>query len=256
MPSPNLNLESRISALNSVLSKSADQNKVDAALKAASGDWTVARATLVEGNLAAATLKKLDLAHSLADWAEDNTPVIKALVEQREIKSLRDVALNYNVDKLAEIVDPETIPETTVGESIEDKKKNFAVTLQRKLFATETSATLQRMTQDAVIPIADKTLRTGVVSFLNNQPDFNIRTTSIYTALKHPEAFKNIAEEQRAGVVEQLKTLQRVQALSPIPEAVPLLMNANLTSAFQVGELPESTFLSAHSEALGEEIAK
>ena len=256
MPSPNLNLESRISALNSVLSKSADQNKVDAALKAASGDWTVARATLVEGNLAAATLKKLDLAHSLADWAEDNTPVIKALVEQREIKSLRDVALNYNVDKLAEIVDPETIPETTVGESIEDKKKNFAVTLQRKLFATETSATLQRMTQDAVIPIEDKTLRTGVVSFLNNQPDFNIRTTSIYTALKHPEAFKNIAEEQRAGVVEQLKTLQRVQALSPIPEAVPLLMNANLTSAFQVGELPESTFLSAHSEALGEEIAK
>jgi len=125
MPSPNLNLESRISALNSVLSKSADQNKVDAALKAASGDWTVARTTLVEGNLATATLKKLDLAHSLADWAEDNTPVIKALVEQREIKSLRDVALNYNVDKLAEIVDPETIPETTVGESIEDKKRTL-----------------------------------------------------------------------------------------------------------------------------------
>lgn len=256
MPSPNLNLESRISALNSVLSKSADRNKVDAALKAASGDWTMAKESLAEGNLAAVTLKKLDLAHSLADWAEDSAPVVKALVGRREIKSLRDVALNYNADKLAEIVDPKAIPETTAGESVEDKTKNFAVTLQRKLFATETSATLQRMTQDAVIPSADKALRTGVVSFLNNQPEFNIRTTSIYTALKHPEAFKNIAEEHREGVVEQLKTLQRVQALSPIPEAVPLLINANLTSAFQVGEMPESTFLSAHSQTLGEATAR
>lgn len=256
MPSPNLNLETRISALSSVLSRDADQRKVDAALTAANGDWTVARASLAEGNVPTATLKKLDLAHLLAEWSEDNAPVVKALAGQREVKGLRDVALQYNVDKLVEIVDSESIPAAIAGETVEDKKKNFAVTLQHKLFTTETSAVLQRMVQDAEVPIADTELRSGVVSFLNNQPDFNIHTTSVYTALKHPEAFKDIAEDHRAGVVEQLKTLQRVQALSPIPAAVPVLMNANLTSAFQVGEMPESTFLSAHGQALGEETAQ
>ena len=57
-------------------------------------------------------------------------------------------------------------------------------------------------------------------------------------------------------VVEHLKTLQRVQAISPVPEAVPVLMKANLTSAFRVAEMPESTFLSAHGKTLGEEAAQ
>jgi len=51
-----------------------------------------------------------------------------------------------------------------------------------------------------------------------------------------PATIKGIVYEHRAGVIEQLKTLQRVQALSPDPEAVPVLMKENLTSAFQVGE--------------------
>src|SRR5262249_444206 len=69
-------------------------------------------------------------------------------------------------------------------------------------------------------------------------------------------AFKGIADEHRAGVIEQLKTLQRVQALSPTPEAAPILMKANLTSAFHVGEMPESTFLNAYGKTLGEETAR
>ena len=60
-------------------------------------------------------------------------------------------------------------------------------------------------------------------SFLGNQPDFNIRTTSVYAALKNPDALKGIADEHRAEVVEHIKTLQRVQAISQIPEAVPVL---------------------------------
>ena len=67
----------------------------------------------------------------------------------------------------------------------------------------------------------------------------------LYTALKHPDAFKGIADEHHAGAVEQLKTLQRVQATSPMPEAIPVLFKANLTSAFRVAELPESPFLNA-----------
>lgn len=238
MPSLNFNLESRINALTSVLSEAAQQRKVEAALKKANGDWTVVVKSLKKDKSLAASLKKLDLAHSLAEWSDDNTPVVKALAAQQKVKNLRDVALNYSVIKLAEIVDPEILPETITGETATEKKQNYAVALQNRLFNIETSAVLQRMVKENEIAIADTTVRSDILNFLNNQPEFNIRTTSIYTAIKNTDAFKGIAEDRQAGVIHQLKTLQRVQALTTVPEAVPVLIKANLTSAFQIGEMP------------------
>ncbi|MDJ0532078.1 MAG: Tc toxin subunit A, partial [Xenococcaceae cyanobacterium MO_207.B15] len=109
------------------------------------------------------------------------------------------------------------------------------------------------------VPIADNNIRAGVVKFLENQPNFNIRTTSVYTALQNEAAFTNIDNEQRTEVINQLKILQRVQAISPIPEAVPVLMNANLNSAFTVTEMPESTFLKTYDNTFnnfGKDIAQ
>jgi len=255
MPSETLSLDIRIKSLNTVLPDKYEQQAVDEALRAAKGDLPAALASL-KGKLPAAALQRVSFAHLLADWSDDHASVVKALSGQADITNLRDVALHFNADKLAALVDTHALPAEAVGTTADEKKKNFATTLQNKLFAAEPTAVLQRMVQDAEVPIADANQRKGVVSFLANQPDFNIGTTSIYTALKQPEAFKNIPDEHRAAVVERLKTLQRVKALSPVPAAVPVLMNANLTSAFRVAEIPESTFLAAHGNALGADVAR
>ena len=255
MPSETLNLENRIKTLNTVLTEKNDRQTVDEALRAANGDMPAALASL-KGKLPDAALQKVALAHSLAVLSDDHVSVVKALSGQADITNLRDVALRFNVEKLTALVDPNTVPADTAGATADEKKKNFAIALQNKLFTAEPTAVLQRMVQEAEVPIADTNQRTGVVSFLTNQPEFNIRTTSVYTALKHPDAFNGIADEQRAGVAEHLKTLQRVQAISPVPAAVTVLMKANLTSAFRVAEIPESTFLSAHGPALGEDTAR
>lgn len=255
MPLETLNLETRIKTLNTVLTEKRDRQTVDEALRAASGDMPAALESL-KGKLPDAALQKVVFAHSLAVLSDDHVSVVKALSGQAGITNLRDVALRFNVEKLTALVDPEAVPADTAGATADEKKKNFAIALQNKLFTAEPTAVLQRMVQDIEVPIADTNQRTGVVSFLTNQPEFNIRTTSVYTALKHPDAFNGIADEQRAGVVQQLKTLQRVQAISPVPAAIPVLMKANLTSAFRVAEIPESTFLSAHGPALGEDTAR
>ncbi|MBV8883138.1 MAG: hypothetical protein JO235_03955 [Chroococcidiopsidaceae cyanobacterium CP_BM_RX_35] len=254
-PSPVPNIKSRINTINSVLGDANHQAIVSKAIEASKGDITNALDSLKD-KLPPTSLQKATLANSLAVLTADNVAVVKTLTNQSNLTSLRDIALNFDVEKLAAIVDPKTLPETIAGATDAEKKKNFAVTFQHKLFAMAPSAVLQRMVQEAEVPISDPTVRTGVANFLANQPDFNIRTTSIYTALKHPEAFKDIPKEQQAGVVEHLKVLQRVQAISPIPEAVPTLMNANLTSAFRVAEMPETSFLSAYSPELGEEPAR
>lgn len=251
MPTGTLNIETRINTINSVLGAEHSQI-VGEALKSAHGNWPDA----LKDKLPEAELQRVTLVHTLADWSGDNVPVVTALANQPDLTNLRDVALNFNVDKLAALVDPNTIPASIAGTTPEEKRKNYAITLHNNLFTAEPSAVLQRMVRDAQVPIMDTSLRTGVASFLNNQPEFNIRTTSVYTAMSQPNAFNGIADELRAGIVDQLKTLQRVQAISPAPEAVPVLMNANLTSAFRVAEIPETTFLAAHGNALGEETAR
>lgn len=255
MPLETQNLETRIKTLNTFFAEKQDRHTVDEALRTAGGDMPAALVSL-KGKMSGAAMQRLQLAHSLAVWSDDHASVVKAIAGQANITSLRDVALRFNVKQLAAIVDPKAVPENGASATADEKKMSFAIALRNKLFTAEPTAVLQRMVQDAEVPIADDNHRTGVVNFLNNQPDFNIRTTSVYTAMKHRDAFKGIADEHRAGVVEQLKTLQRVQAISPTAAAVPVLMNANLTSAFRVAEIPESTFLSAHSTTLGAETAK
>jgi hypothetical protein len=181
---------------------------------------------------------------------------VRAIATDPEITNLRDVALNFNVARLTDIVDPNTVPETITAETDEEKKQKFAVALRHNLFRVEPTAVLHKMIEDEEVPIADTNVRAGVVNFLANQPDFNIRTTSVYAALRNEAAFTNIAEEQREEVVNQLKILQRVQAISPIPEVVPKLIDANLISAFTLTEMPESTFLKSYSSTLGETTAR
>jgi hypothetical protein len=255
MTSQTLDIEVRIKTLNTVLTKQNEQQSVDQALRAAQGDMSAALTSL-QGKLPEVALQKVALAHSLAVWSDDHVSVVKALSEQADVANLRDVALRFNVEKLSALVDAKSIPADAAGATAVEKQKNFAVALQNKLFTAEPTAVLHRMVLDAEVPIADSNQRAGVASFLTNQPEFNIRTTSVYTALKHADAFNGIADEHRTGVVEQLKTLQRVQAISPTPGAVPVLMQANLTSAFRVAEIPETTFLRAHGEALGEHTAR
>jgi hypothetical protein len=250
-------LETRIKTLNAVLT--GKQHKtVDAAVREAGGDLAAAMASLKE-KLPAAALKKLALAHSLADWSGDNASIVKTLAARPDVASLRDVALRFNLEKLTALVhsDSESLSaDRALSGDSDEQRSDLAGTLYNKLFAAEPTAVLQRMVLDAEVPIHDAAVRDGVVTFLDSQPDFNIRSTSVLTAIKHPRAFEGIDEQHRPAVLEHLKTLQRVQAIVPTPDAVPTLIKANLTSAFLVGEMPESAFVRSVGPELGEANAR
>src|ERR1044071_397841 len=249
------NLDARINALSSVLTTGEHREELEKELRAANGDWSIAKERLGSA-LHEESLKKVALAHALAEWSGDHVPVVKALAARPELGGLRDVALNFNAEKLAEMVDPTTVPPGTPGATDDARRRSFAAVLNRRLFAAEPSAVLHRMVRDAEVPMPSPALRSGVVAFLANQPDFNLRSTSIYTALRRPDAMKGIAAEQQPAVVRQLKDLQRVVAISPAPEAVPVLLKHELTSAYHVSEMPESTFLMAYRKDLGDEAAR
>ena len=81
MPSQSVNIETRIKALNAVLTEKEHQETVDQEVRAAKGDWSAALESL-KHKLPGASLEKVALAHSLAVWSDDNVPVVKALAKQ------------------------------------------------------------------------------------------------------------------------------------------------------------------------------
>src|SRR6185437_4348501 len=106
-----------------------DRDTVANAMEAAQGNWSAALDGL-KGKLPPATLQRVVLAHSLAEWTNDHAPLVKALTAQTNITSLRDVALQYNANKLAALIQPDEIPTTAAGCSLHDKAKNFTLHLQ------------------------------------------------------------------------------------------------------------------------------
>jgi hypothetical protein len=103
MPAISVNLEKRISTLNSVLTEQAEQRAVETEIHATNGDWAAALARLKEV-LPAASLQKITFAQSLAEWSDDNVSIVKKLAERPDVTSLRDVALHYGAAKLAALL--------------------------------------------------------------------------------------------------------------------------------------------------------
>lgn len=195
------------------------------------------------------TIKKLRFTHGLTDIANDNEKIIDLFRKDTKIKTLRDIALNFNKDSLtkkiksAKIDTSDKTPETVARE------------MYTRLFQLEPTASLRRMLADPKeTPVANKTLSGSLATFLDNQPeDFNIKTTSVYEAFKNEKAFDDIPQDARAEVAVSLKNLQRVAAISPTPEVMPVLLETNMTSAYRISEMPEEQFIKSFSHQFGED---
>src|SRR6185436_2568683 len=112
---------------------------------------------------------------------------------------------------------------------------------------------------DIEVPILNDAIGVNVASILEKQPEFNIKTTSIYEILKKEDVLKGVPVESHETVRARLKDLSRTIALSPTPEALVVLLKADLTSAVKVSDLPEGQFVQYFSKKLGvngETIAK
>ena len=197
------------------------------------GKWSAIKSELTaKEGFAPAVINNLEFTHNLAEWSKDNKDLISVFQKDKQINSMRDIAIKLN--KAAFI---EKVKEAAPAESEEDKK-SFAQNLHRELFRMEPTAMLVNMIKDPKVPILNDAIGGHVAAVLEKQPDFNIKTTSVYEVINKAEAFKDIPLASQEAVKTQLITLQRIAAVSPGPDAVPVLLNANLHTALQISDLP------------------
>ena len=245
-----LKLEARIKTLNAVVSETDQQKIVENELLAAKGDWAAASAVLKD-KLPPELMQRLHIADSVATAVGDKPSVTAAIL--KGVGTMLDIA-NLNVDNLTRLIAPDATPESAEYQ----EAKAQAVAINKQSFVREPLTVLQRMTHEGEIPVADEKIRAGLGNFLQSIPaETDIRLLPIHKVLT-VDALKDIPEELRAEVVVQAKALWRTMAITPpdAPHVPPVLMKANLTSAFHVGEKTESTFLNTYGGAMGKETAQ
>jgi hypothetical protein len=142
MTSQPSHLETRISSLKAVLSDQKHQQAVETAFKEANGDTTAALEKLVKKKLPKETLKNITLANTIADWSDDDMTLVTALTANPAVNSLRDIALNFNVEGLTALMAQQIVAQTArksrdpeaQAATNDNEQQKFAVALRQKLF--------------------------------------------------------------------------------------------------------------------------
>lgn len=204
------------------------------------GDWSAVKSELTAAaGFTPAVVDNLDFTHRLTEWSGHNEGLVAAFKKDDQIVSLRDIAARFSKAAFVDKVIAYDLAES------EEEKRAFADKLHRGLFHLEPTAMVVNMIKDPQVPVLNGAVGARVASVLERKPGFNIKTESIYTVIRDKEALKDIPVDDQETVVAQLKSLQRVAAVSPAAEAVPALYNANLTSAMHISAMPKSQFMAA-----------
>ncbi|XEC94317.1 neuraminidase-like domain-containing protein [Paenibacillus tarimensis] len=221
------------------------QRAFESIYKKNEGNWSAVKSELAGSeDFAPELINNLEFTHRLAEWSKDNKALISVFQQDDQIHSLRDIAANF-LNKTAFI---EKVKDAAPAESEEDKKA-FALNLHRRLFSLEPTPMLVNLIRDPQVPMLNDAIGGHVATILAKQTDFNIKTTSIYEVIKNEEALKDIPRENHETVITRLKTLQRIAAVSPDTDALPVLYNAKLHSAMQISAIPQTQFMAVMSNS-------
>lgn len=193
-----------------------------------------------------AHIEQLQFALQIDLLTSGHLPLIEALIKMPGVKSMRDLAhLDDSVwhGLIAKSGAPHQIP----GASHEVQTRFYASSILATLQAAFPTVAVWRIAAKSphVDPLAAK--------FLENSPDFDIRTARVDAyADQHPEtAFKGIAAAKRAGVIKEVKRLQRLFAVSTNADTFRGLLETKLDSAHAIAVVPRATFVSHYGHMLG-----
>ena len=201
-----------------------------------------------ENKLDADSVEKIKLAVQVAEVSLNDHQVVKALDGDPNIKSLPDVAFNYDQEKIAEI-----LPDT-------DQRLENAAMISRNLYVKEPSAAVAGMIVRDENLISDPAVERDIVSILTTSKSKGDILTAPIADIIHsePQILQQIPSDRRERVMSDIKALQRVQSIAPTPAAFKTLIQHGLTSASEVSSVSQASFLEltkgAVDVAVGKEI--
>jgi hypothetical protein len=217
-------------------------------------DWSATiRAKAQESDELGEVIARLDVAHIVNDLAGEFEPLVRT-VKVKDFKSIHDVALNFNAAEVQKEIAKAAIPEDVPGDSKDAKSAHLIAKFETGLFRLAPMATVERMLISKDLTVSDSKHTEGVLKFLDRVPEFNFRNRSVYDAFEQEDAFfKDIPEEHREGIKQEVKTFLRVANLAPVSKVMPGIIKTGLTSAHQIANMPLQTYVRNYKGVFGEE---
>ena len=195
------------------------------------------------GTITTTEADRLRLANRIAELSNNNIALVKAIESDETVNSLRDFAIHYDASSIANSLGPELNS---------DVRSETAAAITRKVFEAEPTASVAGLVGNDKIALQDPELKPHVLAVLSNPSAFDLTKTPVETASRvSPEIFENVPPEKLHDTVQQIKLIQRVQAIAPTPEAIPVLINQNMTTAFAIASASPESFVAANAVTLG-----
>jgi len=175
-------------------------------------------------------------------------PLIQALAKMPNLKSMHDLA-RLDDSVWHGLIAKSGVPHQIPGASPAAKARFYAGSILATLQAAFPTLTVLRIATAShhVDPLAAK--------FIENSPDFDIRTTRVDVYADHhaAAAFQGIPEAKRVEVIQGVQRLQRVFAVSTNSDVFRELLGTKFDSAHAIAVVPRSTFVSHFGHILGGE---
>jgi hypothetical protein len=182
-------------------------------------------------------IKELQLTLQLGLLTQNHAPLLRELQKHkplRSIASLRDLAGMEQSDWMSLVQSKDVgVPDEVPGQTAEEKSRNYVQGIMQLMETAFPSATVA-----ANLARANRPEHRDVIQFFNNSSDFDLETDHIdsYLADHGARAFNRVGDKD--GLVNQLKSMQRVFNITPRYEEMQTLLDDNLDSAYAIATLP------------------
>lgn len=172
------------------------------------------------------------------------------LVTPRDLTKLDQ---NAWLDLINKQVDGQIIgfPAETPGKDNTEKAQNYAQMLVQAVEERFPTAAIANE-----IERNSKYKSTDLSRFLANNPDFEFSNSHIEEYFHQNEEIALAGVDDKAGLKEQLKSMQRVFKLTPRYGEIQTLLSEGVNSARDIARMDESSFVGKFEEPIGESRAR
>ena len=173
--------------------------------------------------------------------------LVTELQVKRKFTSIQQL-VDLEKSEWLNIIKKTGVPDFIEGQDDEEKMDRYAGLLQSKLNAAFPTKRIAKMVKKDELGIEKNMVSHSISTFLSKNEQFDFAGSRIHD---FDEEIKTVAGDNYDTVRNELMKLQRVFQVSATPEAMPVLLENNLHSAYTIANIPRKSFLKTYSKLLG-----
>ncbi len=179
----------------------------------------------------------------------NNQTLVNELQVNNQLTSAYQL-LDFEKDAWLKIIQKTGVPDFIEGKDDAEKTDRYASLMQGMLNAAFPTQRIQKMLQRGELSIGGNEVSKNVRDFLATNKNFDFSDSRIHD---FNEEIKASTGDNFTAVNLELMKIQRIFQVSASPEAMTVLMDNNLDSAYKIANIPRKSFIKTYSKAMGSE---